>query len=528
MLTLSHFIKENGKSNSMRSKESYVIKHDIELYNKVQKHISDNNIKVSKFSESLYYYFNNIVHQVKCNNSNCNNTASFISLSSGHLKYCSSKCSNSSDDVKNKKIKSFNDKYGVDNPFQADEVKRKSKLTLISRYGVDNPMRSEPIRRNMMKRSLDNNGTKWALSKGGAAYNSRVKRERLKYDKLLSNNISIIEWSESKNGVCKFRCSNCDSEFDATKYLIYQRSNNNVEQCLLCNPVGSFNSTNQQLEVVEFIKNLGFDVIEHDRKILNGKELDIVIPEKNIAIELDGLYWHSELYKESNYHLNKTDLCEANNIQLIHIFEDEWANKKEIVKSRIKSILGKSTTSIYARKCNIKKINSKVCREFIELNHLQGYIPASVKLGLYYEDELVSVMTFGKLRAALGNKGTDSEYEMYRFCNKIGYSVVGGASKLLSHFIKHFNPTYILSYADRRWSIGKLYDKLKFKMEGKSDPNFWYVKNGIRYHRFNFRKSELVKEGYDPSKTAHEIMLDRKMYRIYDCGNIKYTMKINN
>ena len=184
--------------------------------------------------------------------------------------------------------------------------------------------------------------------------------------------------------------------------------------------------------------------------------------------------------------------------------------------------------SIYARNCEIRELNSDSCKKFIDLNHLQGHIPASIKLGLYHNNELISIMTFGKLRAALGNKGIYSEYEMYRFCNKIGHNIVGGASKLLNYFIKKFNPTYILSYADRRWSDGRLYNKLKFKFSGVSSPNFWYIKNGIRYHRFNFRKNKLIKEVYDSDKTAHNIMLERKMYRIYDCGNIKFEMLINN
>jgi hypothetical protein len=258
-----------------------------------------------------------------------------------------------------------------------------------------------------------------------------------------------------------------------------------------------------------------------ERKIING-ELDIYIPDLKLAFEFNGLYWHNELYKDKNYHLNKTELCEKNGIQLIHIYEDDWIYKQDIVKSMILNKLGKTSNKIYARKCEIREItDNKLVREFLDENHIQGFIGSKVKIGLFHENELVSLMMFGKRRVAMGKKTSEEgEFELLRFCSKLNTNVVGGGNKLFKHFVKNYDPKMITTYTDRSWSNGNLYNQLGFKYEGKTDPNYYYIIDGIRHHRFNFRKDILVKEGYDPSLTEHQIMLNRKIYRIYDSGSL--------
>jgi hypothetical protein len=135
-------------------------------------------------------------------------------------------------------------------------------------------------------------------------------------------------------------------------------------------------------------------------------------------------------------------------------------------------------------------------------------------------------MTLGLLRKSMGATNVDGSYELLRFCNKLNTNVIGGADKLLKHFIKTYKPIEIISYADKRWSKGDLYEKLGFKFIHDSKPNYWYLIGNNREYRFKYRKDILVKEGYDPSKTEHQIMLGRGIYRIYDCGNKKYTLSI--
>jgi hypothetical protein len=298
--------------------------------------------------------------------------------------------------------------------------------------------------------------------------------------------------------------------FEQSPYIHYNHG------CPSCGSL--FNYSEKELK--EFIINLGIDIIENTKKIINPLELDIFMPSHNLAIEYNGLYWHSDLYKDKNYHLNKTELCEAKGIQLIHIFEDEWLFKKDIVKSRLKNILGLIDNKIYARKTVIREVSSKDSKDFLNTNHIQGYINSSIKLGLYYNDELVSLMVFGNLRKSLGSKSVDGVYELLRFCNKLNTSVIGGADKLLQYFIKTHKPKEIISYADRRWSRGNMYEKLLFTKTHTSKPNYFYVVNDKRENRFNYRKDVLVKEGYDKNKTEYEIMKDRGINRIYDCGSI--------
>jgi len=134
-------------------------------------------------------------------------------------------------------------------------------------------------------------------------------------------------------------------------------------------------------------------------------------------------------------------------------------------------------------------------------------------------------MTFGNRRISMGKKTTnENEYELLRYCNKLNTNVVGGASKLFKYFLKNYNLSEIITYADRTHSKGKLYEMLGFTYIGKTQPNYYYIINGIRKHRFNFRKDLLVKQGFDKNKTEHQIMIDRKIYRIYDSGNLKYKL----
>ena len=291
-----------------------------------------------------------------------------------------------------------------------------------------------------------------------------------------------------------------------------------------CCKCGQQNSK-QENNIKKYLNDLNINYIENERNVLSGKEIDIYVPVHKLGIEFDGLFWHSDVYKDKNYHLNKTKECEEKNIQLLHIFEDEWLNKQEIVKSIIRSKLNIIENKIYARKCKIKEINSNTCIEFLNTNHIQGNINAKIKIGLYYNNELVSVMIFGKKRVAMGNKIiVDNEYEMLRFCNKLNTQVIGGASKLLNYFKKTYNPKSILTFADRRYSNGNLYKQLGFKFIGNTQPNYWYFKkNGItRYHRFGFRKNILITEGFDPNKTERQIMNERGYFRIYDCGHMKF------
>ena len=289
-------------------------------------------------------------------------------------------------------------------------------------------------------------------------------------------------------------------------------------------PICGNNMSIAENEIEKYINSLGIKTESKKRGILSdNKEIDILIPSKSIGIEYDGLKWHSDEFKNKNYHLDKTKECRKNGIKLIHIFEDEWENKQNIIKSMLSNILGKTTNRLYARNCVVKVVDKNVKSNFLEKNHIQGNVNSEINLGLYYNDKLVSLMSFGKLRVNLGSKThKDGEYELLRFCNIINTTIIGGASKLFKYFIKNYKPILIKSYCDKRWSTGRLYEILGFEFLHESEPNYYYVIGNNRKNRFKYRKSELIKEGYDPNKSEAEIMKERGIHKIYDCGCLVY------
>ena len=270
-----------------------------------------------------------------------------------------------------------------------------------------------------------------------------------------------------------------------------------------------------ELELRDFIRGLGFDILPNSREVLKNLEYDIWIPNARVAIEYNGIYWHSDEIRSDDYHVDKFIRSRDAGVRLIQIFEDEWINHKQIVKDRLHSILGRST-KIYARKCKIADIATQEYTNFVTSHHLQGYANATYKIGLYHDTTLVAVMSFSKSRY-------DKEgFEMIRYCS-VG-TVVGGASKLFSRFVKTVKPTKVFTYANRCWSDGNLYEKIGFKNITKNDRNigYWYIKKFDRYHRSTFTKKRLVKMGYDATMTEQQIMKSAGYHRVTDCGNYKF------
>ena len=422
-------------------------------------------------------------------------------------------------EIKKQKIKSTNlERYGVENPQQSKEIRNKSKKTNLKKYGVKHPSQSDIIKDKIKKTNLEKYGVNHPMMIDeikNKAINNAVDKKNKKIIDNKNNNILKVN-----NKECNYiiLCNKCNKEY-SIKYDLYKnRKRINTEICTICNPLNSSKSGLEN-QLFDFISN-NIDVKRNQRKILDNKyELDIYIPDLKLAFEFNGLYWYNELYKDKNYHLNKTELCEKNGIQLIHIYEDDWIYKQDIVKSMILNKLGKTSNKIYARKCEIREItDNKLVREFLDENHIQGFIGSKIKLGLFYENELVNLMTFSKKNIDNG------EFVLLRFCNKLNTDVVDGGNELFKYFVRNYNPKKITTYADRSWNQDNLYEQLGFKYEGKTDPNYYYIIDGIRHHRFNFRKDILVKEGYDTSLTEHQIMLNRKIYRIFDSGNLKFKL----
>lgn len=414
----------------------------------------------------------------------------------------------SCDFVKNKTIETNLNKYGAKHLSELKIYLDKAKKTKLDKYGDENYVNIEKAKRTCLEKYGTDNWMKSEEFK-----NKQTNKSSSKYS------CSIID---IKLGKYYIKCFKCGNIFDIKINNLIKRKDYGINYCTICNPINE-KTSHPEKELKKFIQEHYNGIIEYrKRNIINPYEIDIYIPELKLAFEFNGIYWHNELYKDKNYHLNKTESTEKQNIRLIQIYQDDWLYKQDIIKSRILNLLNKSN-KIYARNCDIRKIeDNSIIREFLNKNHLQGFIGSKIKIGLFHKGELVSLMTFGNLRKSMGQRSSDGKYEMLRFCNKLNTNVVGGASRLFKYFIENYKPLEIISYADRSWSQGKLYEKLGFKLICKTQPNYYYVIDGIRKHRFGFRKDKLIKEGTDPNKSEHEIMLDKKIYRIYDSGHLKF------
>lgn len=531
------------------------------------------NIKESvdvKFRTKVYMFLNNIKSFPKCEV--CGNiiTKDVNSIKDGFIKTCSAKCKKQLVSSKlNNFIKSLSyedkqkinktreqtclqlygkktnlqtedflkkskntclEKYGTDLYMKSSQFKEKSKQTIKQKYNVDNVFQAEEIKNKIIKTNIKKYGTKCAAQNSTIKEKiiknvSLAKREKsfniilnCKYDEPCFD-IDFYKKNYSKKFLFQFKCKKCGNTFKS-----YQVDGNH-SRCPKC-----FKKTSSQYEseIVDFIQSIyNGQIITNTKSIIKPLELDIYIPEKNLAIEFDGLYWHSfqnfeKTKGNKNYHLNKTEQCEKLGIQLIHIFEDEWILKQDICKSRIASLLGYYNKIVYARKCEVKEVQTQQAKDFINKNHIQGYSNSKIKIGLFLDNELVSIMTFCKSRFT-----NRYQWEISRFCSKLNYHVTGAGSKLLKYFIEKYNPDSIVSYADRRWSIGNLYKKLGLTFIGKSKPAYWYIKDHkIRLNRILFQKKHLKnKLGniYNKDLSETENMVNAGYEYIYDCGNLIFS-----
>ncbi len=406
--------------------------------------------------------------------------------------------------IREKLKKTLLKKYGVEYPIQNKGIKKKIKQTNLERYGVEFPLQNKNIINKIKQTNLNKYGVD-SYSKSNESKKERYTKTINLFSIKLNLQINNILYEGINNKfLIKNYCKKHLDGFEISYRNLLNRTNYEIKNiCTICNPISKQSSIKEK-EIVDFIKNkLNItNLIENDRIVLNGKELDIYLPDHNLAIEFNGLYYHSDKFKENNYHLNKTNLCELKGIQLLHIFEDEWVYKSDIIKSIIKNKLQLLDNKINSSECIIKEISSKDSKEFLNENHIQGNLNSSIRLGLFYENELVSLMTFRK-------KYSSNQYNLNRFCNKLNTNLIGYPNKLFEYFLNKYEPEEVISYADRRFDNGGIYEKLGLKLDSIDKPNYWYFKNGNLVRN---NKSNLRKEGH----------IENIFYNIYDCGNFKY------
>lgn len=287
-------------------------------------------------------------------------------------------------------------------------------------------------------------------------------------------------------------------------------------------------------ELADFVQSVvhGNTKVERNvRHIITPYELDIFVPSKNVAIEYCGLRWHGEVFggKENKYHYNKMAECNKRGIRLLTIFEDEYIDKPEVVRSRIRNSLGSSEERIFARKTQFGVIPKALCDSFLHQYHLQGKGTCKYRFGLYDKcGRLVSVMTFGHLSRAHTGKGLGNVIELKRFASFPGISVVGGASKMLKNAIRLLKMEgfeYIKSYCDMRWAnqVRPVYETLGFELQAFTKYTPHYIQGQKRIRNQALRKTPQERL---TGKTEWELRREQGYDRIWDCGHRTYIHKI--
>lgn len=280
-----------------------------------------------------------------------------------------------------------------------------------------------------------------------------------------------------------------------------------------------------QRQIQEFLNDeLNEKLLYNNRKLIEPLELDIFVPSLNLAIEFCGIYWHSEIKKEKNYHFNKLSLCRKKGIRLITIFEDEWYERKNQVKNYLLSVINKNSIKIGARQTDIKNISIEEASKFLNQTHIQGSGRIEKAFGLYYQDNLVGIITGSKHH----RQGFENIYVLNRlsFCSNV--SIVGGASKLLEalkQYAKSNGYIKLISWSDNRWSEGNVYKKLNFELEEEFGPDYSYVKGATRMSKQSCQKKFLIKRGAN-GNTENEMAISLGYSRIWDCGKKRWALKL--
>ena len=500
--------------------------------------------KFSSRAELIYVALNGRPSKV-CE---CGKPTAFLSNSEGYRDFCSAKCMSSSKNVKQKRSANIAvtclQKYGSTNVLGNKQFREKAAATMISKYGVDNFAKSPLHKQKVRETSQEKYGTDHPLAaphivqqiaktmyekygghttkseilsakmratmmnKYGAesSWNSELllpKLHAIQLSKFIEHAKTIYEVKSVKEGYLEVK-HKCGYEFNLKFF--------NHRGCPGCK-----GCSKPESELFRYIQSLDEYAIRNDRKILGGAELDIVCNNQNVAFEMNGVYWHHENTDKIPL-LEKTKRAAKEGFQLIHIWDYEWYDKGDIIKALIRSKLGKNRKKINARSCTIKVIDLKTSQDFLNTFHLQGSCRSSKKLGMFYQNELVGVATFGKPRYE-----EFDGLELIRLCWLPDVQVRGGVSKFMSTVNES-----VLTYADARFSNANGYIAAGFKYVKQTNPGYSWFKSSIgvisRHQTTKKNLPNLLGDNFDPSKTENENMKNNKFLKLVDCGHHKLVL----
>ena len=527
-----------------------------DLMKVVMDYSKENDLQNDSRRQAIVNFFNGIKTKPVCEL--CGKPTRFNHTLGQYARFCSHKCQNNSPDVKRVHKETNMRVYGVDNAAKSQVAKNKMKNTLLEKYGATCYLATEEGKDKARKTCLEHYG----VDHVGKSQEFKEKRQATMLRKYgVKNALQNPEIMKRRDATCMerfgelypgtYRLKELAAEtrlkvwdslpdiFPDYELLcgrdefmgVYEHEN--TWKCKSCGKTFSrigapfcqcrLKWTTQQ-ELYDFVHSIRPCAEFRNKSVLgNQREIDIYVPSLKIGFEYDGLYWHSELYgKNRNYHLNKTEDAAKKGVRLIHIFEDEWLLKKDITKDFIRAVLMDSRhfEVVFARKCVLKRLETSEAYQFFDENHILGHTNSNVNIGLVFDGRLVAAAAFKPMETA------DGSWYLERYASLLGVRVQGGCSRILSFFTVSNSPSKIRTFADKRWSVGGMYDKIGFTKVGENPPAYWYVKNGAppRIHRFSLRKDniKMFDKVYDPNMTEFQLASANGYMRIWDCGQIVY------
>lgn len=414
-------------------------------------------------------------------------------------------------------------KENMSDPVKKENFVNKIKKTKLERYGNEFYLNIAQI-----KQTIFNKYGSSSYLNSKERVNNNLSRFGVKF--LEQKNISHYDiWSDNEK-FCKYLDDNPNQTYKELS-IFFNVDRTTINQKVLDLGVRDCvkylsGSSNYEYEIKSFLIsecNIMEEEIEmHNRTVLNPLEIDIYIPSRNMGIEFNGDYWHCDIHEKfqdhggrSTYHQKKSLQAEGKGIFLFHIFEYEWNDPivQNNIKNRLRTLLNSNGVRIPARKCVVKEISKEQKKEFLNVNHIQGNDKSSIYYGLFYQEELVSCMTFTK------PKNTQYTWELSRFCNKHNCIVQGGASKLFKHAIKNMScGDTIVSYNDITKTSGKIYKTLNFSCISINNPNYVWM---------NFTTGDMRTRYQEQASGEVERMHKLNYHRICDCGTKTWLYKIS-
>ena len=476
--------------------------------------------------ERLYCIMHSVVEVPLCRN--CGKRMTFNHQKNRFNEFCQNKvgasCGMSTTELKSQIKHTIQLRYGVDNPQQNANVKQKRVDTTVERYGVESVAQLDKHRSRLRDYVVENRDD--VNAKRTATMQERYGRNTYAQTQLSTATYNVLtSYTNLSESLKDFSKTDLAAQLGIPMQTVHGACKRlNVDYT----PPKSPGSSQQQALMAHILQCYSGEVVQNARGVIPLYDLDIYIPAKHLAVEYNGIYFHGETKNRGkDYHRNKLALCGNKGLRLLQVWSSEWLYKKDIVKSRIASALG-STQRIHARKCTIAELPASMEREFLTNCHIQGYVPSAKNYTLMYDNQIVAMMTFIQSRY---NK--NFEWELLRYTNAIGITVVGGASRLFQAFIRECSPSSVISYCDLRWGSGNMYEKLGFVRLSQSTPNYFYFNTkgdtNKLFSRQVFQKHKLEAKlsVYDPALTEWGNMQANGYDRIWDCGNGVYTIQFN-